>query len=188
MSVFAIPIISIIISILAIIITISYKSKIDDLSKAVNSLLDSADDLDNRLIDLEVEVAERPQNKKKKQKKTKKDPDILPEDFLIWKNKKIPSEFLYPKKELEDNGHILFGKKVVISGEFDTFPIRYELAEYLWNIGVDVDTGIGKYTDYLFCGDGCGPSKLRKAKEGDIKIVEEEEIKELIPDFKSRFV
>lgn len=108
---------------------------------------------------------------------------------IIWHNQnKIPSEYLYPKKNLEDKSHILYGKKVVITGKFDSYPLRPELAEYLWNIGVDIDRGVGPNLDYLFCGEEAGQRKIEKCEEAGIEILDENQIKEIIPEFKSKFV
>lgn len=115
--------------------------------------------------------------------------NILNQEEIIWQNQnKIPSEYLYPKKNLEDKSHFFYGKKIVITGKFDNFPVRPELAKYLWDIGADIDRGVGPNLDYLFCGDDCGDRKVEKCEEQGIEILYEEDIIELLPNFKSKFL
>ena len=114
--------------------------------------------------------------------------DITPEDFLLWKQKKIPSEYLYPQKNLEDCSSFFYDKKVCISGEFEYFPSRTELAKHLWECGADIDTSVGKKLDILIAGDGVGPSKLKKAESQGTYIMPEDELVEKLNGFKSRFV
>jgi len=115
--------------------------------------------------------------------------NVLNQEEIIWQNQnKIPSEYLYPKKNLEDKSHFFYGKKIVITGKFDSFPVRPELAKYLWDVGADIDRGVGPNLDYLFCGDDCGDRKVEKCEEQGIEILYEEDIIELLPNFKSKFL
>lgn len=91
-----------------------------------------------------------------------------------YKDKKINREYLYPIKNLEDTGNYFYGKKVVITGDFETFPDRNEMAKLLWEAGADVDTSVGKYTDVLIVGDNAGDTKIEYAEENDIEIMYEE--------------
>lgn len=128
--------------------------------------------------------------KKKKTKKSNKltSPDIGPEDFMRWKTNEIPREFLTPKKDLEDKSHYFYGKKVCISGQLNSFPYRAELAKQLHELGADVDTGVGKTCGILISGDGVGPSKLKKAKEQGVYIMDEHELSEKLNGFKSKYI
>lgn len=119
---------------------------------------------------------------------TSQNTDISQEEIIKYQGNKIPRKFLYPKKDLEDTSHFFYGKKVVISGEFDEFPVRPELAEYLWNIGADVDTSVSQKTDFLFCGSGVGPSKLQAAKANGTTLLYEEDILNYLPNFKSKYL
>lgn len=78
-----------------------------------------------------------------------------------------------------------FGKKVVISGTYETWPDRKELAKLLKELGADIDSGVGKYTNYLCAGDGVGWKKIEKMekkieKGEDAKILKESEILQIL--------
>jgi NAD-dependent DNA ligase len=81
-------------------------------------------------------------------------------EFMEMKSTKFPSKYLYPIKDLPDNGSFFYKKKVVITGGFESFPFREALAKRLWELGADVDTAIGKKTDIALVGSyNVGPSK-----------------------------
>lgn len=96
------------------------------------------------------------------------------EKVEYYKDKKIKREYLYPIKNLEDTGNYFFGKKVVITGDFENFPDRNEMAKLLWEAGADVDVSVGKYTDVLIAGDYAGDTKIEYAEENGIEIMYEE--------------
>lgn len=70
---------------------------------------------------------------------------------------------------IEDN--IFKDKKVVITGSF-SLGSRDVLKKKLEGLGAKVVSSITKNTDYLLCGDKPG-SKLEKAKEIGVKVIEE---------------
>lgn len=96
------------------------------------------------------------------------------EKVEYYKDKKIKREYLYPIKNLEDTGNYFFGKKVVITGDFENFPDRNEMAKLLWEAGADVDVSVGKYTDVLIAGEYAGDTKIEYAEENNIEIMYEE--------------
>lgn len=99
------------------------------------------------------------------------------DDFIQIKSTKFPSKYLYPKKDITDTSHFFYGKKVVITGGFESFPFREELARLLWEVGADIDSGIGKKTELAIVGSyNVGPSKMQKIIEQGIKIIREEEL------------
>jgi len=57
------------------------------------------------------------------------------------------------------------GKTVVISGEFERFPFRDDLAKVLSTCGARVTSSVSSKTDFLIAGEGVGPSKLEKARD-----------------------
>lgn len=82
---------------------------------------------------------------------------------------------------IENKDNPFFGKKVVISGTYDSWPDRKELAKILKGLGADIDTSIGKKTNILCAGDGVGPKKYQKMElkisQGDAaQILDEERI------------
>ena len=76
---------------------------------------------------------------------------------------KISSDLLKPDFEhVKDKENYFYGKKVVISGIYDNWPDRNELAMTIKDLGADIDTSVTKRTNILIAGDGVGPSKLSK--------------------------
>lgn len=138
-------------------------------------------------INVEHEITKR-RKKPKTKKSVNEDTDLHPEDFMRFAQNKIPSEYLKPQKDLEDTGSFFYKKKVCISGSFDYYPYRAELAKYLWELGADVDTTVSKKCQVLICGEDAGPSKCQQAEEQGVHIMHEEELVEKLNGFKSKYV
>ena len=103
------------------------------------------------------------------------DDEITQDKIKSFKDRKIDSKYLRPKKDAEDI-NMFFKKKVVISGEFNRFPDRNELAEILYESGADLDTSITEKVHYLIAGNDAGWKKIELAEEYGITIFSEEEI------------
>jgi DNA polymerase-3 subunit epsilon len=96
--------------------------------------------------------------------------------------RRISGEVLKPDfKNAKNKNNPFFMKKVVVSG-FEN-NLKERLAIELKELGADVDTSVGKKTNYLIIGDNAGPSKLKKmkinieeGKEAAIITLEEYEI------------
>ncbi len=74
-----------------------------------------------------------------------------------------------------------YGKKVVISGTYDTWPDRKDLAKIIKGLGADIDGSVGNHTEYLCAGKGVGPKKIEKMEQRiangeNVKIISELEI------------
>jgi len=69
-------------------------------------------------------------------------------------------------------------KNIVITGTL-SFITRDELKNILENYGANITESVSKNTDYLILGESPG-SKLDKARELNIKIINEEELKKLL--------
>jgi len=69
------------------------------------------------------------------------------------------------------------GKTVVITGTLSMS--RDILKEQLESLGAKVASSVSKKTDYLICGSDAG-SKLDKALELGVKVVEEEELRSML--------
>lgn len=95
--------------------------------------------------------------------------------ILNLRQRKIESKFLRPKKDAEDV-NMFFRKKVVITGEFENFYDRNELAELLYESGADVDTAITERTHYVIVGKDAGWRKLERIEDFGIMTFSEEEI------------
>ena len=145
-------------------------------------------DLTNGTVEIEFDYIIPKKKKTPKKVKKSTNPDIGPEDFMIWKTNEIPKEFLIPKKDIEDTSHYFYGKKICISGQLNSFPYRAELAKELHELGADVDTGVGKTCGILISGEGVGPSKLKKAMEQGVYIMDEHELQEKLNGFKSKYL
>lgn len=161
--------------------------------------LETIDYKDDGFLVVHIAIAYKEKDRKKStnkkstqsktsQKKSTTSRDVTPEDFMIWKSNEVPSEYLKPQKDLEDKSHFFYGKKVCISGQLNNFPYRAELAKHLWEVGADVQVNVGKTCGILIAGDGVGPSKLKRAKEQGVHIIEEEELKEKLNGFKSKYI
>ncbi len=72
----------------------------------------------------------------------------------------------------------LAGKSFVITGTLPTLS-REEAKELLKKAGAKVQSSVSKKTDYLLVGESPG-SKLDKAKNLDVEIIDEEQMKKLL--------
>lgn len=77
----------------------------------------------------------------------------------------------------EVKNSIFTGKTVVLTGSLAEFS-RHEATEILQKMGASVSSSVSKNTDYVIVGENAG-SKLDKAKELNIKLLTEEEFKEI---------
>lgn len=57
------------------------------------------------------------------------------------------------------------GKTVVITGTFDSYPSRDELAEILKGLGARVTSSVSRKTSIVLVGAGAGPSKMERVEE-----------------------
>ncbi len=77
-------------------------------------------------------------------------------------------------------------QKITITGDFEKYPRakREELANELHKRGATVlsSGNLAKSTTMLIAGSGAGPSKIRKAKEYGIRIVDEETLYRMLKD------
>jgi DNA ligase (NAD+) len=76
-------------------------------------------------------------------------------------------------------GDKLKGLTFVVSGVFTNFS-RDEIKETIENNGGKVSGSISKKTSYVLAGEEMGPAKLEKAKELNVKILNENEFMEMI--------
>lgn len=90
---------------------------------------------------------------------------------------------------VENKNNYFYDKKVVISGIFDRFPIREDLALLLKKYGADINTSISKKTNIFIVGYDCGPTKLSKVLElkdngCDIVIIEHSQLYDILDHMK----
>lgn len=67
--------------------------------------------------------------------------------------------------EVENKDTPFFKKKVVITGVFNAYPDREELAQMLKKYGADINQSISRKTNIVIVGRDAGPSKLKKIVE-----------------------
>src|SRR5690554_4009156 len=108
-------------------------------------------------------------------------------EYEELKTNKISRKYLYPQKDLADTSNYFYGKKVVITGRFDNFPYRNEMAMMLWEIGADVDTAVSDRTDILIIGNNAGWSKQEKVLEMQTECIDEDIFLRYFPDYKPKF-
>lgn len=145
----------------------------------INPILDDANEIEtNEPISLKKWADEYQE---------KKEPNFTIEDFVRFKNNKIESEFLKPKTNVEDKTNYFFEKKVVITGIFEKFPYRNELAHLLWSVGADVDTVVNKKTDVVILGNEAGWKKMELIEKYQPQVIDQEILMEYFPNYEPKF-
>lgn len=81
--------------------------------------------------------------------------------------RKYESSTLQPlsAEDVQNPDTPFFLKKVVITGQFYTFPERNDLGKLLQQYGADMNTSISKKTNIVIIGYGAGPKKKDKVKD-----------------------
>lgn len=107
-------------------------------------------------------------------------------DFSELKKRRLAGDVL--KKDLSNaNPNAFFyDKKVVFTGVLDSID-RKLAASIVKDMGADIDLNITKKTKYVICGDGVGPSKMRKIEQYntqgcEIKKLNEKEFLKILKD------
>ncbi len=140
------------------------------------------------ISELESDIAVRmlkfyAKGKTKNQGNRKKRPNLEAEDIVYFKSNKIHPFFKKKNEGLLEEGHSLQNSKIVITGNFEHFSNRNELASWLWEVGVKIDTGVSPKTDFLLVGSLTpGGSKIEKAQKLRTKILSEADVLSLFPD------
>lgn len=127
-----------------------------------------------------------------------KDEIVFKSDSLVSKTQtfsssnidnRIERKYLFPKKYMDElTKDFFWHKKVVMTGSFERYPIRNELAKIFWEFGADVDTRVSDKTNILVLGQGYGYKKFEQA-QANIKngcntvIYDEKQLLELLSKF-----
>ena len=85
-----------------------------------------------------------------------------------------------PQEIRIENNNLFSSKSVVITGSFTSIA-RSQLKEELIRVGARVASSVSAKTDFLVVGENPG-SKLKKANELEIDILEEEEALKLLQE------
>ena len=93
---------------------------------------------------------------------------------------------------MENKETPFFMKRVVLTGNLETFPARETIAEVLKVYGADINTSISKRTDIVIVGKGAGPSKMQKIEElqaqgHNLRVIEEPELLSIMKEFNIEF-
>lgn len=96
---------------------------------------------------------------------------------IIEKLKEHGLQFEIIENELESD--LLAGKKIVISGVFQSFS-RNELKAIIEGNGGKNVGSLSNKTDFLLAGENMGPAKLEKANKLGVKIISESEFKSIL--------
>ncbi len=88
-------------------------------------------------------------------------------------------KFSSDKPAVTPGNKILSGLSFVVSGVFTSFE-REQLKSLIEEMGGEVKSGVSNKVTYLLAGEGMGPAKLQKAQEIGVKLMSEQEFKELI--------
>ena len=98
---------------------------------------------------------------------------------LIKNLKEIGLQFSLSEQQLENRSEKLAGLTFVVSGVFTLFS-RDELKNLIEQNGGKVSSSISKKTSYIVAGENMGPSKLEKATELGVKIIDEHQFSEMM--------
>lgn len=90
---------------------------------------------------------------------------------------------------VENKNNYFYDKRVVISGIFDRYPFREDLALLLKKYGADINTSISRKTNIFIAGNDCGPSKLSKVLQlkddgCDIVILDHSQLYQILDNIK----
>lgn len=98
--------------------------------------------------------------------------------IYVDKHALLDVDDLLDSEPAEKSDSFIAGKSFVITGSF-TFMSRDKLNSKLKELGGESKTSVSKNTDMLIMGDKAG-SKLKKATELGIKIINEDELRSLL--------
>lgn len=98
---------------------------------------------------------------------------------LIENLKEIGLQFSLSEQQLENRSEKLAGLTFVVSGVFTLFS-RDELKNLIEQNGGKVSGSISKKTSYIVAGENMGPSKLEKATELGVAIIDEQQFSAMI--------
>jgi DNA polymerase III subunit epsilon len=107
-------------------------------------------------------------------------------DFSELKKRRLAGDVLKKNLSAADPNAFFYDKKVVFTGVLDAID-RKLAASIVKDMGADIDLNITKKTKYVICGDGVGPSKMRKIEQYntqgcDIKKLNEKEFLNILKD------
>jgi NAD-dependent DNA ligase len=114
----------------------------------------------------------RPKAKKRKAA----NPNFNFEDKPSLELKTVSPELRNPDlNDVINKGHIFYDKNIVITGTFESYPVRNDMAEIIFSVGGKTKSSVNKLTDYVVLGENAGPSKIKIIEDLNIKTINEKE-------------
>lgn len=112
--------------------------------------------------------------------------DVVADSIYLWfdqdDNQALLAKFrrlgVWPK-DVQTTGGKLSGQKFVVTGTLESMS-REQAAEKIRALGGTFQTAVAKDTTYLVAGGKTGASKLKKAEQYGTKVINEQELKELL--------
>lgn len=98
---------------------------------------------------------------------------------MVMELKNLGLQFSLSEQQLENTSDKLAGLTFVVSGVFSLFS-RDELKNLIEQNGGKVSGSISKKTNYIVAGENMGPSKLEKATELGVAIIDEQQFSAMI--------
>ena len=104
----------------------------------------------------------------------------------FWGHDSIGGDLLkHEPDNVQNKQNHFFNKKVVITGTYNQWPDRRELAGIIKSRGADIDSGVTSRTQILIAGAGAGPAKIQKMLQNiecdcQRQILYEEDVKRIL--------
>lgn len=114
------------------------------------------------------------------EKKIKSKSGFSAEKIEEFTSNKISKELRSFNDEIQDTTHYFYDKNILITGTFDLFPKRNDLAQVVFEKGGINMSGITKKTNLIILGKNPGPSKMVKIKEMGIEVITESELSKFL--------
>ncbi len=114
--------------------------------------------------------------------------EVVAESIVAWfadpENQKILEKFenfgVRPAFEKPKSGK-LSDKNFVITGTLQSMS-REAAADKIRELGGTFQSSVGKSTDYLVAGENVGESKLKKAKNYNVEVIDEKQLRKFLED------
>lgn len=106
--------------------------------------------------------------------------------FFKDPNREISSETKSQDlSNINNTSTVFYNKKIVISGIFERFPLREDLAKLLKDYGADINGSISSKTNIFIFGGDYGPVKMEKAQSiiasgANLELIDETKLYDIL--------
>lgn len=90
---------------------------------------------------------------------------ILGADLKTSREIRKEHRVMLDESQVENKNTVFFNSRVVITGTFECYPDRDDLAHRLQALGAKVNSSISKKTDIVVVGNGAGPKKIEQVQQ-----------------------